>query len=171
MVLDYSQTMKYLTIIRHAKSSWKDPSLADEDRPLNKRGKRDAPMMGKIIAQKIQKPDLFLSSPAKRAITTAKIIAKKIAFAKKVKNKEQIYAADVDDLLKLIHKIDNKYKRVFICGHNPGCLDLANYLSREQIGRLPTCALVSLEFAIDDWQEIEQGKGRLVLYDYPKKHY
>jgi phosphohistidine phosphatase len=163
--------MKYLIIIRHAKSSWKDPSLVDEDRPLNKRGKRDAPMMGKIIGKKIPRPDLFLSSPAKRAITTAKIIAEKIDFAKTVKKKTHIYAADVDDLLKLIHKIDNKYQRVFICGHNPGCLDLANYLGREQIGRLPTCALVSLELEIDNWQQIKQGTGKLLLYDYPKKHY
>lgn len=170
-MLVYNLTMKYLTIIRHAKSSWKDHSLADEDRPLNKRGKRDAPMMGKIIAKKIPQPDLFLSSPAKRAITTAKIISQKIAFAKKLKKKEQIYAADVETLLKLISKISNKYQQVFICGHNPGCLDLANYLCREQIGRLPTCALVSLEFHIDNWQEIEQDTGKLVLYDYPKKHY
>src|ERR1700730_12331609 len=112
--------MKTLFLIRHAKSSWDDPALSDKDRPLGDRGRRDAPRMGKRLAKRNVKPDLILSSPARRALTTAEI------FAKKLNNKhkdivvdQQLYAISVYDPLNIIHKHDNNLNRLKLFGHNP----------------------------------------------------
>src|SRR5690242_21738198 len=119
-------SMKTLFLIRHAKSSWDDTALPDKDRPLNDRGKRDAPKMGKRLAKRDVKPDLILSSPAKRALTTAKIIAKKLEykFTDIVVN-DRLYAGAAHDLLNVIHRLGDRPKRVILFGHNPELTELA----------------------------------------------
>src|SRR5450631_3680242 len=112
--------MKTLILVRHAKSSWEDAALPDKERPLNERGKRDAPDMGKRLAKRDVKPELILSSPARRAFATAKIIAKSLGY--KLKNivvDDRLYPGAADEILNSIHRLDKQLDRVMIVGHNP----------------------------------------------------
>src|SRR5215510_15416674 len=112
--------MKTLFLVRHAKSSWKDRTLPDKERPLNDRGKRDAKEMGERLVQRDARPDLVLSSPARRALTTAKIIARELDYKpKNIVVDDRLYAVDADDLLDVIRKVGGESKRVMLFGHNP----------------------------------------------------
>ena len=163
---------RQLTLIRHAKSSWNDSHLCDFDRPLNKRGILDAPLMGRIIEQNLSLPDFFLCSPARRAVMTAKAIAKEMACSiEKIVYIEKIYEAGLAVLLEIITGLKDQYKNVFICGHNPSFTSLLNYLTRVNLSNLPTCAVASIHFTNPDWSEIEPASGNLIFYDYPKSHY
>jgi phosphohistidine phosphatase len=161
--------MKTLFLIRHAKSSWDDATLPDKARPLDDRGKRDAPKVGKRLAKRHVKPDLILSSPAKRALTTAEIIARKLDY--KLKNMvvdDRLYAVGADDLLKVIHKLGRKLECVMLFGHNPELTDLAHYLSSE-INHLPACAVAEFAFDANSWSKIGTAKPRKVVLRYPRK--
>ena len=162
--------MKKLTLIRHAKSSWKDPFLSDFDRPLNKRGKHDAPEMGKRLATEEFHPDMILSSSAKRAKKTAKIIAQEIGFSEsKIKTKKSAYLADDDELVDLLKKLDDNFEHVTLVGHNPGLTDLANWIAKANIENIPTCGIAFIHLNVDSWSKIAKGCGELVKFDYPKK--
>ena len=162
--------MKRLYLLRHAKSSWGDTALGDVERPLNKRGKRDAPTMGKRLKKRKAEPDLILSSPAKRAVKTASIVAKEIGFPKKkIATDGSIYAASVSELLDVVRNIDDAYGRVMLVGHNPGFTDLADILADGSVGDMPTCAVCCLDFDCDSWKAVSEGGGKIVFYDYPKK--
>jgi len=161
--------MKRLYIIRHAKSSWKDLNLNDYSRPLNKRGKKDAPFMGKILNKNGVFPDIIISSPALRAKTTAQSIAKEIRFTKPLVYDEQIYEADLNTLLQLLLKLKKKDNTVFIIGHNPGLNTLADYFV-EFNENIPTCGVVELEFDCKKWDNISSKNAKLISFDYPKKH-
>ncbi len=162
--------MKTLTILRHAKSSWEFPELTDFERPLNKRGKNDAPAMGQRLAARAISPDLIVTSPAKRALKTAKVVAGAIGYPKKkLVTDERVYMADVDELMSVLHKIENNYKDVFLVGHNPGMTDLVNDLIDESIINLPTCGVVRAKFDIKTWKALKKGTGKLEFFDYPKK--
>jgi phosphohistidine phosphatase len=161
--------MKTLFLIRHAKSSWDDTALPDKDRPLNDRGKRDAPKMGKRLARRDVKPDLILSSPAMRALTTAEIIAKKLDYKRKdIVVDDRLYAGEADDLLNVIHKLGDKRERVILVGHNPELTELAHRLSSE-ITHMPTCAVAAFTFDAKSWSNIGKAKPVKVALDYPKK--
>jgi phosphohistidine phosphatase len=124
--------MKTLFLIRHAKSSWDDTALPDKDRPLSDRGRRDAPKMGKRLAKRDVKPDLILSSPARRALTTAEIIAKKLDYKRKnIVVADRLYSGAVHDLLNVVQKLGDKLQRVMLFGHNPELTELAHRLSSE----------------------------------------
>ena len=156
-------------LIRHAKSSWDDAALPDKDRPLNDRGRRDAPKMGKRLAKRDVKPDLILSSPAVRALRTAEIIAKKLDYRrKKIVVNERLYAVEADDLLDVIHQLGDKVERVMLFGHNPELTELAHRLSGE-ITRMPTCAVAEFTFDAKSWSKIGRIKPAEVLLDYPEK--
>jgi phosphohistidine phosphatase len=136
--------MKTLFLIRHAKSSWDDTALPDKDRPLSDRGRRDAPKMGKRLAKRDVKPDLILSSPARRALKTAKIIAKKLDYKRKnIVVEDRLYSGAVHDLLNVVQKLGDKLERVMLFGHNPELTELAHRLSSE-ITHMPTCAVAEL---------------------------
>ena len=161
--------MKTLFLIRHAKSSWDDTALSDKDRPLGDRGKRDAPKMGKRLAKRHVKPDLILSSPALRALSTAEIIAKKLDYERKnIVVDDRVYAGEVDDLLNVIHKLGDKLKRVMLFGHNPELTELARRLSSE-ITHMPTCAVAEFTFDAKSWSNIGKAKLSKVALDYPKR--
>lgn len=163
--------MRTLTIIRHAKSSWKDVELADFDRPLNKRGKGDAPLAGQRLREQNITLDLIITSPAKRALTTAKVIAEEIGYSKKnLVADRHVYMADVEDLIQMLRAVDNSYKHVAIVGHNPDLTDLANELTGEAIDNVPTCGVVHAKLDIKSWQDLDEGTAELILFDYPKKH-
>jgi phosphohistidine phosphatase len=162
--------MKTLTLVRHAKSSWEFPELTDSDRPLNKRGENDAPVMGQRLAAKAISPDLMVTSPAKRALKTAKVVAGEIGYPKKkLVIEERVYLADVVELMSILHEIDNSYKDVFLVGHNPGLTDLVNDLMDESILNVPTCGVVRANFNIETWKALGKGMGKLEFFDYPKK--
>ncbi|MBU1659071.1 CHAD domain-containing protein [bacterium] len=160
--------MKKLYIIRHAKSSWKESSLDDFERPLNKRGKADAPLMGSKLKEKRVMPDLILSSPALRAKTTAEIITKKIEFEKEIVFDENIYESSVNELHKIVSEIDDENRVVFLFGHNPSLNELAQkYINLNE--NIPTCGIVEIEFDCDSWTDISAKNARLLSFDYPKK--
>ena len=161
--------MKTLFLVRHAKSSRDDPSLPDRDRPLDDRGKQDAPKMGKRLAKREVKPDLLLSSPALRARTTAQLIAEEIGYKRKdIVVDDRLYASSADDLLAVIRALDKKLNRVMLFGHNPEFTDLAHWLSSEIID-MPTCAVVEFNFEQTAWSEVGEVKPAKVVFDYPKK--
>lgn len=162
--------MRTLYLIRHAKSSWEDPTLDDFDRPLNRRGKRDAPMMGNRLRDSGVDPDLVISSPARRAVLTAWTIAKAVGYeAGRIETDEAIYGAEASRLLGLIRRIDDANHRVMLFGHNPGLTWLAVDLTDAPIDNMPTCAVCGILFDVASWREIERGAGEIILFDYPKK--
>ena len=161
--------MKTLFLVRHAKSSRDDPAMPDKDRPLNDRGKRDAPKMGERLAKRDVKPNLILSSPATRALKTAEIIAKKLDY--KLKNivvDDRLYAVAADDLLDVIRNLDDKLERVMVFGHNPELTELAHRLS-SKITHMPTCAVAEFTFDVKSWSNIGKDKPATVALDYPKQ--
>ena len=162
--------MKTLTILRHAKSSWKDLTLADRDRPLNKRGKRDAPVMGQRLSQSSIRPSLIVSSPAVRAWSTAKIIAREISYPREfLQRDERLYHAGVETLFDVVGEQDQGFNSIMLVGHNPGLTEFANVLMPGVTSNVPTCGLVAVEIDADDWDLRQSSERRLVLYDYPKR--
>jgi phosphohistidine phosphatase len=160
--------MKTLYLTRHAKSSWKNPELSDIERPLNKRGKRDAPFMGNILKEQGVKPDILISSPAVRARKTAVAIAKNIDYPKsKILIDENIYESSSSDLIKIIQGIDDKYNSVMMFGHNPAFTMLNNYLTDSYIDNIPTCGVVGIHFN-SSWKKIGSEAGKTIFFIYPK---
>lgn len=162
--------MKTLYVIRHAKSSWANPALSDFDRPLNKRGEKDAPTMAKRLKKRNVTPDLLLSSPAARALATCQIIAKEAGYSKsKIKTDKNLYHAEDAEILRIIQTLDNKYSCVWIFGHNPGLTDFVNLLADADIDNVPTCGVVACSINIQSWDEAGKGKGFVISFDFPKK--
>jgi phosphohistidine phosphatase len=169
LVSDWERDMKTLFLVRHAKSSWDNTVLPDKDRPLGDRGMRDAPKIGKRLSKRDTSPDLILSSPATRAITTAKIIAKRLGYTlKDIVVDDRLYPGHMDDLLYVIHKLDDKLERVMIFGHNPGLTELAHHLSNE-LTHMPTCAVAEFTFDAKSWSNIGAANVVREALDYPKK--
>ena len=163
--------MKRLYLVRHAKSSWGRSELDDIDRPLNKRGKRDAPFMGQRLKQHDVCPDLIISSPAKRALKTAKIIAEEMGCPKKqIEISNALYLQGVSAIINLIQSIDDDHESVMLFGHNPDFTELAERLTDYQVDNIPTCGIFCIDFNIGSWQEVDEGKGLFTFFDYPKKH-
>lgn len=162
-------SMKKLYIIRHAKSSWKNLTLDDFDRSLNKRGQKDAPFMGKILKKKGVFPDAIISSPALRAKTTAQSIAKEVGFTKSILYIEKIYEASKGDLYDVVKSIDDKYETVFLFGHNPGLNMFVESLV-DFHGNIPTCGIVELEIDCKKNKDINASCTKLISFDYPKRY-
>ena len=161
--------MKTLTLVRHAKSSWHDTDLSDRERPLNKRGLRDAPIMGRRAVEAGIRPSLIIASPAVRAWTTAKVFATELGYPVEfLQREDDIYLASLDRLLEVVASQDAGFNNLMLFGHNPGLTDFANYLSPGLTNNLPTAGIVSVEFDRDDWLLFERPKTELVAYDYPK---
>ena len=161
--------MKRLIVIRHAKSSWKDPGLRDFDRPLNKRGKADAPEMGRRLARRSLVPDRLLASPAKRAIRTAEIIAGAVGFpAGRITRVDRLYGAGVADLVGVLQGLDDAEETVYLVGHNPGLTDLVNFVCGAFLDNLPTCGVFCADFEISSWKEIRRHQGKCLFTDFPK---
>lgn len=162
--------MKTLLLTRHAKSSWKDASLSDRERPLNKRGKRDAPAMGELLRDRDLVPDLILSSPAVRAYKTARKIAKAVGYdPKRIRVHEGIYLGGVDGLLEVIRDIDGQAARACLVGHNPDLTDTASRLTGEAMADMPTCGVVVIEFPCSSWRECLDTPGKVVLFLRPER--
>jgi phosphohistidine phosphatase len=161
--------MRHLFLVRHGKSSWDDPRLADFDRPLQGRGTRDARIMARVLAEHIPAGCILVSSPARRALDTAAILADGLDIAvDAIHRDERIYDADVDNLLTVIHSWNSAWERVVMVGHNPGFLALARTLSGNDLDTLPTCGQVHLTLA--QWRSAAPGAAQLVDHDRPKNH-
>lgn len=161
--------MKTLYILRHAKSSWDSPGLADHDRPLNKRGETDAPAMGKYLKLAGVKPDLILSSTALRAKTTAELIAKEIGYdIEQIELTKRLYHAGEHEIMDVLAEIDSSINRVIITGHNPGFTYAINYFANHNLDNLPTCGIARIDFNVEHWHQIDRGRGKIIFIEYPK---
>ncbi len=163
--------MKKLFLVRHAKSSWENNKLKDIERPLNKRGEKDAPFMGGLMKEKQVKPDLMISSPAERALKTAKLFCKMIGITEdQILVEKELYEAGRKDILIVIQNFDNKIKSAMLFSHNPGLTDLASFLTSGNVYDLPTCGIVALNCKINNWSELNDSNCKLEFFEYPKKH-
>jgi phosphohistidine phosphatase len=161
--------MLKLSLLRHAKSSRDNPDLDDFDRPLAARGLRDAPEMGKRLAGRGIRPALIVTSPAKRALQTARLISHEIGVpARKLREDDRIYMAGVPALIGVIRELDDAIGHVLLVGHNPGFTDFVNRISDGDIGNLPTCGYVEIEFDHTRWKDTGRRDGRLVHFNFPK---
>jgi len=162
--------VKTLTLLRHAKSSWDDPGLADHDRPLNRRGQNDAPVMGERIRAAGIRPSLILSSTAIRAWETARIVARELGYpAEFLQRDSNLYLADLNTLIDVIDEQETGFNNIMVVAHNPGLTDLANYLVPGLTNNVPTCGVVSVSLDSDTWDIRGPQNIELLYYDYPKK--
>ncbi|HQQ97031.1 MAG TPA: histidine phosphatase family protein [Cyclobacteriaceae bacterium] len=159
-----------LLLIRHAKSSWDNPDLADFDRPLNERGLRDAPRMGERLNQRDINPDIIISSEAVRAMETAKVLAHRLQYAeRKIVADSKLYHADEETLLHHVHRIPDEHRIAILVGHNPGLTEFAALLLEDFEEDIPTCGIVAITFPVDSWKKVLPQTGRMKFFDYPKK--
>ena len=173
--------MKTITLFRHAKSSWKKPSIPDEKRALNKRGRRDAPFMADIFAALCTErsrliPDLIASSPARRSVLLAKQLNDALTTinpAMKFKASQALYTFSTPDLLKVITQFDDQLSSVLVVAHNPAITEAINFLCAESqlyIEILPTSGFVSISFATDQWAGAQPQIATPIAYDFPKNY-
>lgn len=161
--------MKSLFLIRHAKSN-QELGVEDFERPLNERGKRDAPAMGKRVRDKNLMIDVFISSPAERARQTVRLFAKKYGFAEEdIHYNPALYLADPAALRKVIEEIDDRYGSAAIIAHNPGITEMANELTNVRIDNLPTCGVFAVSLLTNRWADFMQTEKKYLFFDYPKR--
>lgn len=162
--------MHLLTLVRHAKSSWDNPELSDFERPLNERGRRDAPRMAAWARQALGVPDRIVSSPALRAITTARLFADTLGIdSHQLLIQPRVYEAALPTLLRLVRGFDDEARHVMLFGHNPGLSELAHALARCPFDDLPTCAVVQIALPVDHWAQLAEHDGTLRDYQFPKR--
>ena len=159
--------MKTLLILRHAKSSWKEPGRPDFDRPLNARGKRDAPRVGEWLTEHDCVPDLIVSSAARRARKTATKVAENCGYARHIELVEELYLASAEEYFATARKLDNDLAAALFVGHNPGISQWL-YLCTRQEHDLPTAALAIVRFDLDDWRDLSAYDGELVALWFPR---
>lgn len=172
--------MKYLTLVRHAKSSWDDRSLKDHDRPLNERGRKHAPMMGRFIARTylgtngvpavLPQPDRLISSTALRAVTTAQLMQPELGVGSEIIALEpRAYLAEPKTLLQIVREFPDSWNHAMIFGHNPGISQFSeDLLKRDLLEEMPTCAAVLMELPWDAWAATDWKEARLIGYITPK---
>ncbi len=154
--------MKTLLILRHAKSSWKDTGLADHDRPLTKRGKRDAPRVGRLLRDENLTPDLILSSTARRALDTAEAVAEASKYEGEIESRPEFYMAGPEAYFHALRALSDDYECVMVIGHNPGLEELVEALTSES-ETMPTAALAQVELTLKRWRDLsDETEGRLV---------
>lgn len=160
---------KQLLLVRHAKSDWENTKLTDFDRPLNSRGEKNAPEMARRLLKKGLIPQQIVSSPALRALTTARYFAQELGLQKSEIIKEpEIYEALTSTLMDVINNLGNESSFTALFGHNPGITSVVSNLSNRDLNNVPTCGMVLIEFPFDDWAMVSAGTGELIFYDYPK---
>jgi len=160
---------KELLLVRHAKSSWDDPYLDDHDRPLNERGLQNAPEMGKRLQGLSIRPEVWISSTALRAITTAEIIAEQVGFPQdQIPRTKDLYHASATELQEIISELDDQIDSVVFFGHNPGVTSLVANLYGLPIDNVPTCGVVHLQFNENTWTAVSSAPPARAYFDFPK---
>lgn len=160
--------MKTLLLLRHAKSSWDDPELQDFERPLNQRGRRAAPLIGRFMRQEGFVPDLILCSPAERARQTIALIIEAAHLEGELRYDERIYEASAESLFEVVSQAEDRFAVLLLVGHNPGMEDLLLLLSGET-QHMPTAALAAITFDTEKWSKIKEHKGHLESLTTPKE--
>lgn len=161
--------MKTLLLVRHAKSDWGNPALEDFDRPLNERGKRDAPAMARRLLDKNINIDAIISSPAKRAAKTAKAFAESYDLKKsRLQFKEELYMAGPAAFTAVIESADEKFESIAVFSHNPGITGFANELTNARIDNIPTCGVFAIKINTDTWKNFRNAPKEFWFFDYPK---
>lgn len=162
--------MKTLYLMRHAKSSWSFDELRDQERPLNDRGREDAPRMGQALVKRDIHPDLLVSSPAVRALSTAVLVARELSYDHdRIQIEPAIYQADLDTLLGVVRALPDTADSVLLTGHNPTLTDVVNYLSPSPLhDEMPTAAIMCLRFAAGTWAEVKRTNAEFYFYDHPR---
>jgi phosphohistidine phosphatase len=162
--------MKLLTLVRHAKSDWKNAGLKDFDRPLSRRGLKEAPGMAQRLAEQKMHVDLLITSPAVRALETARFFAKALGYPlRQVKAEERLYLAPPAEILDVVRSAGARVRHLMIFGHNPGLSEFARLLTDDpEFGELPTCAVYSMEFEIAKWSEVRFGAARNASLSQPR---
>lgn len=160
--------MKTLILVRHAKSDWGDPSLDDFDRPLNDRGKRDAPVMAHRLLDKKIKIDAFISSPAKRARKTATIFATAYKKENDLILIDELYGASEDVFSSVVEKAKDKHECIAVFSHNPGITDYANELTDTKVDNIPTSGVFAVKADCSSWKDFALAKKECWFFDYPK---
>jgi len=156
-----------LILVRHAKSSWSNPSLTDFDRPLNKRGVLNAPVMGQRIRDYGIHLDTIITSTAERTQETSNLIAKEINFElEDIDLESDLYHASREVFINILSKQPDR--NILIVGHNPGIQDFSNWLSCEPTVNFPTCGVIHISFNLDNWTEIYQNSGKAIRFEYPR---
>jgi phosphohistidine phosphatase len=163
--------MRTIYLIRHAKSSWGNPGLRDFDRPLNDRGLHDAPKMAQFLAEKGVKPDLLVSSPAKRALTTALFFAEAFKIeASEIQREANIYEAFPQEILRLISDLPEPATTILLFGHNPTFTEVANrFVENDFIENVPTCGIVKITSTATSWREFYEGNSKVTACFFPKE--
>lgn len=159
--------MKQIFLVRHAKSDWNNSEIKDIERPLNDRGYSNANQMSKAFKYM---PDLIISSPAIRAISTALIFARNINYdSNKIQIKKELYESSVKDYLSVIHQLNDQYDTIMLFAHNPTISNVAETLVKALPMEMPTCAIAGISFDCSKWLEVKNNQGNLFLFDYQKK--
>ena len=160
---------KILVLVRHAKSSWDDPSLSDFERPLNERGKKDAPEMAKRLNSRKLQIDAFVSSPAKRARQTCKYFTKEFDPKKKnIVQDPKLYEAGEENFNEVIETFKNKWDSAAVFSHNPGITSFANSLTEHRVDDMPTCGVFAVKVNADKWEDFRAAKKEFLFFDFPK---
>ena len=164
------ETVRTLLVLRHAKSSWKDAGLADHDRPLNKRGEKNAPAMGKLIKSEGLTPQWIASSTALRARKTAEAVAKGSGYSGQIHYEDELYLAHPPDILDVVQRtVPDSATRILIVGHNPGLEELVRKLTAQR-EPFPTGALAQIELPIESWSDLTRTpKGKLIHLWCPRE--
>ncbi len=165
-----SQQGKILVLVRHAKSSWKDANLADIDRPLNTRGRRDAPAMGRWLLGQGTLPELILASPARRARATAEHLLSELGLAPaNLVEDRDLYFEGSDGMVRALERVEDRFDRVMMVGHNPVMTRLLNQLTGGDVWNMPTCAMAIIRFDMPSWGLVGSTDGELLAYQTPKE--
>ena len=163
------QKMKNIMVMRHAKSDWSKSSLSDFDRPLNARGLKSAPFMGAELLKRNRIPDLIISSPATRAKTTAILAAESLGYQKEIVYEQDFYFGSIVDIIEKIKLHGEENNCVMVVGHNPTWESLVYKLIKTKSAvQLPTAAVASVQFDIEDWKDLNPGSGELEFLLIPK---
>ena len=160
--------MKKLIIIRHSKSSWKDLSLRDFHRPLNKRGKKDSPIIANLLSSKISKIYFLHCSSSVRTFETSKFFINRIKFDK-IKYDDSLYHCSSSSILNMIRNYSDNFSSVMIIAHNPGLTNLINEITNIYLDNLPTTGLAEIDFSCLKWNDISSKNSNLTQLIFPKQ--
>lgn len=164
--------MKTIFLVRHAKSSWDDPDLADKERPLAKRGLRDAPFMAQLVRANGFVPDRLVSSTARRALSTASFFAAAYHLpASQVQLRDDLYEASSFEVIRIIQSLDDADQTVFLFGHNPTFTSVANMFEGPYIGNIPTTGIVGIQASVDSWKKFDSHSAQRFAFWFPKEHF
>jgi len=164
--------MKTLYLVRHAKSSWANAETGDFDRPLNERGLKSAPLMATLLKEKKVIPELIVTSPANRAVTTAEIFCEILGYPKElIQQRIEIYEGGTGNLLNIVQQLPDSSKTVMLFGHNPTITEFSNLLSGNHIDSMVTCGVARIDMSVESWRDAACKTGKFVWYEFPKKHH